>query len=353
MIETVEKNPRAFHIQNRGITFICAAFDLTQPASGGTRHLNVRLEKDDDVDLLDTEVTDARKVGIGDGGHTFAVISDTMDRIETLKATDGWTEPYVRVRFMTSKAAYVSPEEMVEALNTSTQVKEHTMDEYRNEFQPLKDILGNAGFDIRNISFRENDAGAWDIRDILQRLGCFLKDKPALRPQLYRSKGKALKMYIDPKTRDEFLALADVMLDVAFLPEYIESQFSSKENMKARNRFGGLGVVDQLKDEFTYPSLGYKTRHRLDLGASLPLAGAFRELLRVDPKTGKLAWIVDWREAFKRTADDLYKALTGNLAIAKSVTSLGSDPSYWTTAANVILRVKSEMLQERIAATAN
>jgi hypothetical protein len=224
-------------------------------------------------------------VSAGASGHTFAVISDTMDRIEALTATEGWTEPDVRVRFMTSKAAYVSPEEMVEALNTSTQVKEHTMDEYRNEFQPLKDILSTGHFDISNISFRENDAGTWDVRDILQRLACFLKDKPALGPQLYKSKGKALKMYIDPKSREDFLALADVMIDVIFLPEYIESHFSSKENMKARNRFGGLGVVDLLKDEFTYPSLGYQTRHRLDLAASLPLAGAFRELLQVDPKT--------------------------------------------------------------------
>ena len=95
-----------------------------------------------------------------------------------------------------------------------------------------------------------------------------------------------------------------------------------------------------------YPSTLYKTRHRLDLAASLPLAGAFRELLQADPKTGKLVWIVDWEEAFKRTADDLYKALTSNFAVAKSVSSLGSDPAYWTTAANVILRVKSEMLQE-------
>jgi len=67
-----------------------------------------------------------------------------------------------------------------------------------------------------------------DVRDIVQRLGCFLKDKPNLGPQLYKSKGKALKMYIDGKTRDEFLALADVMVDLIFLPEYIESQFSSK-----------------------------------------------------------------------------------------------------------------------------
>jgi hypothetical protein len=215
----------------------------------------------------------------------------------------------------------------------------------------LKDILTNSGFDIRTISFRENDAGTWDVRDIVQRLGCFLKDKPNLGPQLYKSKGKALKMYIDAKTRDEFLALADVMTDVIFLPEYIESQFSSKEHMKTRNRFGGLGVVDQLKDEFTYPSLGYKTRHRLDLAASLPLAGAFRELLQVDPKTGKITWIVDWKEAFKRTADDLYKALVSNLSVSKSISTLGSDPAYWTTAANVILRIKSEMLQERLATT--
>lgn len=355
MIKTVEQNPRAFHVKNRGITFICASFEVTQPNSSGTRHLNIHLEKDDDVDLLDDEATDARKVGIGDGGHTFAVISGTMDRIDTLRGLDGWAEPYVRVRFMTSKAAYVTPEEMVEALNTSTQVKEHTMDEYRNEFQSLKDILSGAGFDINNISFRENDAGTWDVRDIIQRLGCFLKDKPALGPQLYKSKGKALKMYIDSKTRPEFLALADVMRDVVFLPEYIESQFSSKEHMKTRNRFGGLGgqskpIVDQLKDEFVYPSLGYRTHHRLDLAASLPLAGAFRELLQADPKTGKLAWIVDWQEAFKRTADDLYKALVSNLGAAKSVSSLGSDPNYWTTAANVILRVKSEMLQERLTA---
>ena len=33
---------------------------------------------------------------------------------------------------------------------------------------------------------------------------------------------------------------------------------------------------------------------------------------------------------------------------ASKWTYLGSDAAYWTTASNVILRVKSEMLQERI-----
>jgi hypothetical protein len=42
----------------------------------------------------------------------------------------------------------------------------------------------------------------------------------AIGAQLYRCKGKALKMYIDAKTRPDFLALEDVMVDVAFMPEY-------------------------------------------------------------------------------------------------------------------------------------
>ena len=53
---------------------------------------------------------------------------------------------------------------------------------------------------------------------------------------------------------------------------------------------------------------------------------------------------MDWKEAFKRTADELYRALTSNLASVSAVANLGSDPAYWTTAANVILRIKSEML---------
>jgi hypothetical protein len=163
---------------------------------------------------------------------------------------------------------------------------------------------------------------------------------------MYRSKQKALKMYIDPKTREDFLALSDVMLDVAFLPEYIEAQFSSKEHMKTRNRFGGLRVVKPLKDDHVYPGINLKTRHRLDLAATLPLAGAFRELLQTDPASGKQVWVVDWKEAFKRTADELYRALTNNLATVSPIASLGSDQAYWTTAANDILRVKSEMLQE-------
>ena len=63
-------------------------------------------------------------------------------------------------------------------------------------------------------------------------------------------------------------------------------------------------------------------------------------------------WAVDWKEAFKRTAEELYRALVSNLATS-TPSSLGSDPAYWTTAASVILRVKSEMLQEKLSQLSN
>ena len=36
MIKTVEKNPQAFHVKNRGITFICASFEVTHTQFRGS-----------------------------------------------------------------------------------------------------------------------------------------------------------------------------------------------------------------------------------------------------------------------------------------------------------------------------
>src|SRR5438876_11245739 len=43
MIATVEKNPRAFHVKNCGITFICAAFNITTN-NWGARVLTIHLD---------------------------------------------------------------------------------------------------------------------------------------------------------------------------------------------------------------------------------------------------------------------------------------------------------------------
>jgi hypothetical protein len=46
MIETVETNPRAFHIKNRGITFICESFELAQHATSEPNRAVLVFERD-------------------------------------------------------------------------------------------------------------------------------------------------------------------------------------------------------------------------------------------------------------------------------------------------------------------
>jgi hypothetical protein len=66
---------------------------------------------------------------------------------------------------------------------------------------------------------------------------------------------------------------------------------SAARRIKTQNRFGGLRVVGTLGADYIYPSLGSQDTPPSRPDATLPLAGAFRELLQTDPKTGKQFWV--------------------------------------------------------------
>jgi hypothetical protein len=341
MVETVEMNPISFHKKNRGITYLCEKFEY----DNATRRLRVSIP-----DLPQTANNgyeeDEPRFGIADGGHTYEVIRQTVARINELREKEGWTEPYVRIHFVAGEAIEAGEvDQIVEALNTSSQVQQYTLDDYQNKFDELKGALLDADFDPSLVAFRENEEKEWDIREIIQRMACFLKDrwKTTQPTSMYRSKGKALDLYTSEATRGEFRKLYDVIRDVITLPEFIQSEFSQGDTVKGK-RFGRLRAVKTLKKEYIRPGTYYSTVHEMDLGASLPIAAAFRELLEL--RGDRYRWRVDYKEAFRRCAEELYKVLATKSRIAKSVNSLGSDTELWTQAVNIILRAKDEMLAE-------
>jgi hypothetical protein len=344
MVDTVEKDPASFHLKNRGITYLCDRFEY----DNAKRRLQVTIP-----DLPSPEgnglADDAPRFGIADGGHTFEVIRQTVARINELKEQEGWTEPYVRVHLLAGEAIE-EIDQVVEALNTSSQVQQYTLDEYQNKFDELKDALSNANFDPGLVAFRENEEKDWDVREIIQRMACFLKDrwKMTQPTSMYRSKGKALDLYTNESTRLEFRKLYGVIRDVITLPEFIQSQFSQGDLVKGK-RFGGLRAVKTLKKEYTRPGTEFPTEHLMDLGASLPIAAAFRELLEL--RGDRYHWKVDPKEAFKRCAEEMYRVLASKSRTAKSVNSLGSDTELWTQAVNIVLRTKDEMLAEAVQRT--
>lgn len=343
MVETVEKDPGSFHIKNRGITYFCDRFEYDN-----SKHL-VRVT----IPVVAAEPgngdVDLPRYGIADGGHTYEVIRQTVARQNQLAEQDGWSEPYVRVHFLAGSGSDMDElEQVVEALNTSSQVQQYTLDEYQNRFDELKAALRDTGFDVSLVAFRENEDKEWDVREIVQRLACFLKERwKSLQPtQMYRSKGRALDLFTNEDTREEFRRLYSVAADVITMPEFIQSEFGRGEAIKGK-RFGGLRAVKTLKKPRTRPGTPFETDHEMDLAASLPLAAAFRELLEL--RGDRYFWRLDPREVFRRCAEELYRALVAKSRTAKSVNALAQDSEYWMQAVNIVLRTKDEMLAEKRA----
>jgi hypothetical protein len=344
MVVTVEDDPASFHKKNRGITYLCEKFEFD----------NARKRLLVSVPVLDlspkTNGSDAGddepRFGIADGGHTYEVIRQTVDRMNELKELQGWTEPYVRVHFLAGESV-VSDEidQIVEALNTSSQVQQYTLDEYQNKFDDLKKALSDTGFDTSLVAFRENEEKEWDIREIVQRMACFLKDrwKFTQPTSMYRSKGKALDLFTSDLTRPEFEKLYGVIREVITLPEFVQSQFSRGSATQGK-RFGGLRAVKTLKKPQMRAGTSYVTDHLMDLGASLPIAAAFRELLELSGS--RYVWKVRPELVFRRCGEELYKVLASKSRTAKSVNSLGSDTELWTQAVNIVLRTKDDVLSE-------
>lgn len=340
MVDTVEKSPSTFHLKNRGIIYRCEKFEFDNKS----KLLRVTVPNIAPHEFDDLENGEP-KFGIADGGHTFEVIQQTMARINELREREGWMEPFVRVHFLAGQAFESGElEQLVEALNTSSQVQQFTLDEYQNKFDELKDALLKGGFDPSVVAFRENEEKEWDVREIVQRLACFLKErwKTTQPASMYRSKGKALDLYTQETTHDEFRKLYDVAADVVTLPEFIQSEFS-KDTGKGR-KFGKVRAVKTLKKPLTPAGTSYTTEHEMDLAASLPIAAAFRELLEL--RGDRYFWKVDYREVFHLAADELYKTLLSKVKTAKGVNVLGADTEYWTQCANIVLRAKYEVLNK-------
>jgi NTP pyrophosphatase (non-canonical NTP hydrolase) len=338
MIETVESDPSSFHLKNRGIIYRCEKFEY----DNAKRSLRVTVPDISPEQLAELE-NDEPKFGIADGGHTFEVILQTMARWNELKEREGWQEPFVRVHFLAGNASEVELDQVVEALNVSSQVQQYTLDEYQNKFDELKEALKKSGFDVSLIAFRENEEKEWDIREIIQRMACFLKDRwKSVQPaSMYRSKGKALDLFTNETTREEFRKLYDVVADIITLPEFIQSEFSRGDSIKNR-KFGKVRAVKTLKTTWTRPGTAYPTDHEMDLAASLPIAAAFRELLEL--KGDRYYWRADYKKVFTIANEELYKALLTKLRTAKAVNALGADTEYWTQASNIVLRAKDDAL---------
>lgn len=331
MMKSVEETPELFHLKNRGITYICEKFQYDNQS----RNLIISIPNVP-KSRLDEETS--QRFGIADGGHTFKVVEDVSRDLETYQQLEEWAEPFVRVHFMASQAD-MGIDEVVEALNTSVQVKRFTLEEYRGKFDGLKEALIESNFDISHVAFRENEDKPWQVTEIVQRLACFLKDRWKITPpsSMYRSKEKALQLFIGDDV-GEFKKLYPIIRDVVTFPEFIQSSLS--ENIEGR-RLGKVKGVKKQSKQFRRECTDYLSLYRMDAAIVLPMAAAFRTLLVI--RGDHYQWRVNPYEVFKHCADDLYEVLLGRIRRVKSASQLAADQEYWISCEKVVMGAKDDL----------
>lgn len=343
MKDTLEKQPDAFQLFNRGIVYLCrdAEYD---PKS---RKLTI-------VNPEQVAKRGQEHFGIVDGGHTYAAVTEVMESLEDYAASSKWKAkggedwtPWVRVLFTVNP-----PEELVagitKGVNTSTQVKGYSLDEFEGRFDWLKRTLTRHGFDTDKVSWHEGEDREWHVIEIIQRAACFLKERWSTQSPIgmYLSKDRALQLYRDDETRKEFKMLADVLHECILLPEFIQSQFSTGDVLKGR-KLGKLNGVRKLPTTWKRPNTDFPTEHRIDIGLLLPMAAAFRELLYVKRGADGYSWRVPMPEVFDRCAPKLYEALTERMGKIRGETAtaeVARDPDYWSTCQAIVMRAKDTIL---------
>lgn len=330
MTETIENGPDLFHLKNRGITYIC--HELKYDSNKGKLIVTIP----DDKEAHKTKV----RFGIADGGHTYEVVTRTVETEEEYKTMEHWSMPSVRVHFIVYKDGDVG--EIVEAVNTSTQVQQYTLDEYKNKFGSLKKALHTSGFDLDLVAFRENEDKEWNVVEVIQRLACFLPTRwDTIQPiNMYKSKNKAVKLFTNEETREEFKEIYPVIKDVLTLPEYIQSRFS--ESAGKDRKVGKLNGVKSLKTPWQRPGTDFVTGHKFHMAMLLPLAAGFRKLLKYEDEQYK--WATDYKKVFEYCHADLYKHLASKTSRLTNVSQIASDSEYWSGACFIVQKAMNELL---------
>ncbi len=315
------EKPDMFIFMNRGIVLSVASASFDNKSSRVTLEL-----KDPDLH------------GLLDGGHTYNIMLE--------ERVDQSIEQFVKVE-MLEGLSHEDITQIVDARNTSNQVRDESLMNLAGDFEKLKKALDGAPY-VESIAFKEyeldkdGDPRPIDVREVIAILTAFDRDHfdDKVQPiNTYRSKAACLKHFkehsqsykkIYPLAR-EILELYDHIQEK--LPE-LYNQVRGQTGDVSGGKFGKLtGVTFHAKFPKTHNDLLFldkKTMYGVPDGFTYPILGAFRALL--EEKNGRYVWgknlhpvVLLNGELGLKLADTI-----GNFALdAKNPSKTGKSPLVW------------------------
>jgi hypothetical protein len=250
---------------------------------------------DNRTNAVSVTLTDPDLHGLLDGGHTYNIVMEETKNLEDPQ--------YVKVEFLEG-CAKDDIIQVVDARNTSNQVRDESLMNLAGEFEHLKKALRDAPY-LPMIAFKEfevdpktNEPLPIDVRDVVAILTAFDRDtfNDKVHPiNTYRSKQACLDHFkahtasyrkIYPLAT-EILALYDHIQSL--LPE-LYNEARGQTGGVSGGKFGRLTGVTYYKGKRTSELhfTGQTSKYGVPAGFVYPILGAFRALLQ--EKAGRYVW---------------------------------------------------------------
>ena len=322
--------PNSFHLKNKGITIIADA-----------------VEKDDDDALKVFFSTDEQ--GIVDGAHTYELMVRERDEIRLRnRESESPITQFVKVEVLVGLPSGLVTE-VAGGLNTAVQVQRMSLADLDNRFDWIKEELATAKFDLY-IAFKQNERKDMDVRDVLRLLDLFnVAEFPnngsAYPVRAYTSKEGVLKHYLDANNDVHYRRLRPLLNGILRLHDTVSSQARELYNQGGGRRAGRLKFVEGPAAEnrkYVFPFIGEESDYRLSGGALLPMLGAFRALVTIDPSTNDLMWsggyeaVLDqWRKAGRDLMDATQET---SEELGRNPNAIGKSKKHWAFLHSLISR---------------
>lgn len=332
---TLKDYPSSFFFRNRGITVIVekASFNNTD-------------------NIVEMEMVDRQRNGLLDGGHTFKTIMKFIEDLSEEEKSD--INAYVKIEILEGFKEKEDIVGIIEARNTSTQVKEQGLQELRKQFEEIKKVLAGKDY-AEQIAYKEYELLAdgskkiLDIKDILSYLICFdveKFDKDQHPTKAYSTKAEVIK-HCTGENHERILKYVSLLPKILELRDIIYLELPDAYNSSG-GKFGALTGVTEITNKprmkkIPMPFTEKESRYRIPSGFIYPVLASFRNL--VETKNEKCVWKSDPVKLFRDLKVDLAKRIVGSAKDAKNPNMLGKNPASWQSCYDV---VRMEVLERNI-----
>lgn len=310
--------PDEFYFMNRGLVVAAEKVDYKEDAA----------DKRIELVMRDPEIH-----GLLDGGHTYRVVKESAKVL-----AEGEDARYVRVEFITGFDRDTISE-VVDARNTSNQVRDESLANLRQEFEPIKEVLrGEPYFPLIAWSeYEELETGKpkpIDVRDLISYLitfdtGAFNSTTQPLIA--YKDKRACLRHFQENKTRlGKYFHLLPQILR---LWDEIHANWAAwygdgrEEEAGIRGRFGKLTAITQTSEPLYFK--GGTSKYRMPEAYKYPILSALRASVKAQGRGVK--WATDPFQLLEDTGTQLTTIVANSVRATNNPNKVGKDVGTWSS----------------------